>query len=435
MGDLKMNFKKYFILSLHLALAGPALGATDEVVHTLAEKNQHIHGLHEECPLPKNTQDIIDCALDLHPSVKKAALIVDSTSKLELEAAQMPNPTLSSRYIRGEQNNEDVSELETNLSFTLELGDKRAKRVDFAVARNEQALVENEALKADVKMATILNLHRLRQVLEEKSLLAESSRAFAKVIEQLKKLPRLSAEQEASLTLFEMSLEETKINESELFEEERKLEHYFHVATGHSLEEIQAYLPSSPKKWPSIAKEINEQPSPEIKKLNSLASLAMKELEVQKSKAWPDLSIGPSFAIEKEGSQDNKMIGFNIQIPIPIFQTNSGGKAYAQSELTRAQRNIALTLAEESHERFEQLKVYESAVSILNKTMNKRSLEKKHQRIENLHLRGVVSSSVFLDSLKQRLSYIKSRHSRELTALRALWSIHKYDGQIFQETI
>lgn len=255
------------------------------------------------------------------------------------------------------------------------------------------------------------------------------------MIKQLKKLPRLSAEQEASLTLFEIAHEETKVNESELFEKERKLEHYFHVSTGHSLDELGDFLPESPKNWPKIKAQKPEFLSPEIKKLKSLSELAEKELEIQKSEAWPDLKIGPSFSIERDGAIENKMVGFNVQIPIPLFQVNGGGRAYARSNLIKAKKNISLTQAEEGHERFEQLRVYESAVNILNKTMKQSMIEKKHDRIEKLYLRGVVSSSVFLDSLKQKLSYLKSRNNREITAIKALWSIYKYDGKIFEEKI
>lgn len=425
---IQMYITMLFLITPHLVNA-------EDIAHGIEEGKEHVHGAHKECPLPRSRRDIVDCALYFHPSVKRGVLKIKSTSKLVEKVSQIPNPTFSSRYVKGDKNGEEVSELETNLSFTLELGSKRGSRKEYAGARNAEAIVSNDATKADVKIATILNMHRLRQVLEEKKLIVEAKSAFSKVIGQLRKLPRLSAEQEASLTLFEMALEETKVNEAELFEEERKLEHYFHISTGHSIDEIRSYLPDAPKNWPLIGKPIGDKNSPGVKKLKSLATLAQKELEIQNSDAWPNLTIGPSFSIEKEGTVENKMVGFNVQIPIPLFQVNGGGKAHARSELLRAQKNISLTISEENHERFEQLRVYESAVNILYKTMKQNVIEKKHNRIEKLYLRGVISSSVFLDSLKQKLSYLKSRNNREITALKALWSIHKYDGNILEEKI
>ena len=311
MGDLIVKLRIVFTMVLSALLAVPHLSYAEELIHGKEEGKKHIHGAHKECPLPKSRMDIVDCALSFHPSVKRGMLNINSTTKLEEQASQIPNPTLSTRYVKGDNNGDENSELEANLSFTVELGGKRGSRKGYAQARKSEAEATNDATKANVKITTILNLHRLRQVLKEKKVLAEAVAAFSKVIGQLKKLPRLSAEQEASLTLFEIALEETKVNESETFEEERRLEHYFHIATGHSLEEIRDFLPNTPVTWPRIQPHKSGNSSPEVKKLKSLAHLADKELEIQKSEAWPDLKIGPSIAIERDGGIENKMIGFN----------------------------------------------------------------------------------------------------------------------------
>lgn len=421
------NIYFIFVLKIFMAMMPIAINAE--------ELNNHIHGAHKECPLPERSMDIINCALEFHPLIKRSQLVINSTSKLEEQALQRPNPTFSSRYIKGDHNGQSLLDLETNVLFTLELGKKRNSRKNFALARKAEAIASNELIKSDVKIATILNMHRLRQVFEEKKNLNETISGFSKVIGQLRQLPRLSAEQEASLTLFEMALEEIKINESELFEEEKKLEHYFHVSTGHSIDEIDNFLPEAPINWPIVTNKNGRSESPDVKRLKSLVTLAQGELEIQKSNAWPDIKIGPSFSLDRNGEVENKLMGFNLQIPIPLFQANGGGRAYAQSEVARSIQNVTLTLSEENHERFEQYRIYRSSVSILNKAMKQNLIEKKFNRIEKLYLRGMVSSSVFLDSLKQKLSYLKTQYNREMTALRAFYRIRKYDGVIFEESI
>lgn len=435
MRNLSFNRIICFVIQMYFLFVTQQLTYAEDEHHGFEEGKKHVHGAHEECPLPKSRMDIVNCAIHFHPIVKRSVLRIDSSSKLQEQANQIPNPTLSSRFVKGDNNGVDVSELEASLSFTLELGGKRNSRTEFAMAKKEEAIANAEAVKADLKKLTIISMYRLRQVIEEKKLLSEATVAFTRVIEQLRKLPRFSAEQEASLTLFEMAFEETKINESELFEEERKLEHFFHVSTGHSVAEIREYLPESPYKWPELSSSQEQAISPEIKKLKSLATLAETKLEIEKSDAWPNLIIGPSIAIEKDGGTENRLVGFNIQIPIPLFQVNGGSKSYARNEFIRAQKNIELMRNEENHERFEQLQVYESSVNVLNKTMKQKLIEEKHDRIEKLYLRGVVSSSVFLDSLKQKMSYLRNRNQREIAALNALWSLHIYDGKIFKEKI
>ena len=217
--------KIFMIIGIQAMLVSPYNAASSE--------DSHVHGGHKECALPKNTMDIVDCALEFHPSVKRAMLGLESATRFNEKAAQIPNPTLSSRYVKGERNGDDISELEANLSFTLELGGKRTSRKNFAQASKSSVMAVGEITKSEIKINTIINLYRLRQIVSEKEIVKEALKGFFKVINQLKKLPRLSAEQEASFILFEIAYEETRINESEVFEEERELEHYFHISTGH----------------------------------------------------------------------------------------------------------------------------------------------------------------------------------------------------------
>ena len=401
-----------------------------------SEGTKHIHGSHLECPLPLKVEDIISCSLFFHPSSEKQKYQISVANKKIESENQIPNPSLTSRYVQGKNNGKNISELEANLSFVVELGGKRKSRREQAEANKKLEEVNHNYIKSEIKTQTILNLYRLRQVLVEKEVISKALGAFKKVIGKLRKLPRLSPEQEASLSLFEMAYEELLVKDSKLFEEERKIEHYFHVSTGHSLKEIRPYLPKLYVKWPEVDSiGQKKHSSPVIKKLVAHSQIALKELELQKSQAWPNLSIGPSFAIEKEGGTEKKMIGLNVQLPLPFFQVNGGGKSFARSRLTKSKKIIKLMRAEEDHERFEQVRIYQSSISILEKTMKKQVIEKKNKKIESLYLRGVVSSSVFLNSLKQVFSYLQSRNDREISAVKALWNIYNIDGTILEEKI
>ncbi|MEC7277137.1 MAG: TolC family protein [Bdellovibrionota bacterium] len=399
------------------------------VLGVSAEDDFYPHG---GCPEPKKRMDIISCALTLHPALQKGELKLETAKSHFAKASQIPNPQLQTRFVRNGGDNS--SELETSLNFTLELGGKRHARKQRAMALADLAKADNEDLKAHVKIQTILNLYRLRQLGEEVKLVKEADLAFKKVIMSLKKRPRLNAEQEAALTLFEMAYEENKVLGAELHEEERSLEHFFHVVTGHELKEIKEFLPKYSSQWPILTGE-RQGESPKLAKLKKKVKLAYKDLEIQKSQVWPDMKIGPAMLIEKEGPREVRMVGLNLTMPLPVLSQNRGGRLTAQSEVVRAQKTVLLEDELEEHERFEQLRIYESAVTILKKSISPLLLEKKQRKIERLYMRGVVSSSLFLDSLKQKLSYFKLRNKRELKALSALWEIYRFDGKVLKEEI
>ncbi len=397
----------------------------------LEEKKEHIHGTHEECELPKSSNDIIECALIMHPEVKKSLLNSETASTYLEQASQVPNPSLSTRYLE----KGDSSELEANLSFIVELGSKRDSRKKHANALRKKADKETLEVKGRVKKNTILKLYRLRQVLEEGATLVQKLNAFKKVIKQLESLPRLTAEQETAQVLFQIAYEEAKIEQSIIFEEQKELEHYFHITTGHSLDEMKKYLPAVKKSWPSISSQVKESSSAKVLKLQSMGEVMKQQFEIQKSNAWPDLKIGPSINIEKDENIENKMVGINIELPLPLFQQNDGAKRVAQSRVREMKQIIKLTQKEESHERFEQVQVYKAVTETLKKTIKRSTVYQKHKKIEDFYLRGVVTSSVFLDSLKQKFSYLRIRNEREIKALDALWSIYNFDGRLLQEKI
>lgn len=79
----------------------------------------------------------------------------------------------------------------------------------------------------------------MKEIQKEKSYLQEAINTFSKLIAQYRTRPRLTPEQEVGLATFEMARSDTKVKQSALGQEEREIEHYFHVATGHGLKEIE----------------------------------------------------------------------------------------------------------------------------------------------------------------------------------------------------
>ena len=279
-------------------------------------------------------------------------------------------------------------------------------------------------------------MYRLRQIKIEKYVLKNTLSAFNNVISKLKQRSRLSAEQEASLTLFELARDDSRISASVLYDEEREIEHFFHVSTGHSLQEILAYVPKELIDWPNFDETIStDKVSLEIKKNLATEKININALGIEESIGWSDINIGPSFNIENDGQNKNTSIGFNISFSLPLFHANDGAKAHARSNLAKARKYTELAIKEEKHERAEQLKIYGRSLSVLKMTMKSREINLKYKRIQELYLRGVVSNSIFLESQKQKAYLLKGRHKREMAALTALWAIYKIDGKVLEVKI
>jgi hypothetical protein len=234
-----------------------------------------------------------------------------------------------------------------------------------------------------------------------------------------------------------MALMDSRIKNAEIFDEERALEHYFHVSTGHSLEELRSALPTPPAAWP----EMEDGPSNPLASTGLLKALAEKneyaaDVELAKAASWPSLKLGPMWNSQAGiGEPAQSLFGFRIMMDLPVLSLNSGGRSFAQAGILRGERNIGLLREEERHERSEQLKVYRSAVATLKAVPELNAIEKDFQRNESLSRRGLISGPLLIEFHRQRTELTRSRNSRELKAIEALWQIYQFDGRIFSEVL
>lgn len=395
----------------------------------------HVHGSHEECPLPKRTLDVVKCAQELHPKIQRLKLSLSQSGALSEKTGQFKNPELDIESASGKSGGVDKTESKVSLLIPFELGGKRSARKIQAESETEMAQAELLEAQAQVISDTVMKLHRLRQLDREKTLLEAAVKNFSQVVNQQKQRPGLAPEQKVSLSVFRMALSEAKIRLSELFEEEKALEHYFHISTGHSLKELIPVLPVTPKKWPQVKNVSANQLSPGLLAAKAELKLAQAELQSAQAETWPDIKIGPMVQIEESGGNKDQIYGFQLSMDLPIFSLNGGGRTYAKLGVDRFEKSSQLTRNEETHERLEKLAVYERTVEVLKDSLSAEELEKDHKSHEGFAKRGLVSAALIIESHRQIEELTKSRHAREIKALEALWEIYKFDGHILTEEL
>jgi len=399
-----------------------------------AEGISHEHGSHFECPLPKHPQDVVDCAKENHPNILRKKNEVDHTRLSEDVARQLPNPELDAEVTKGP---DDLSNSSVGILQPVGWGGKRSSRINVAKARISFVDAELKEIQAEVIRETVINLHRLRQIEQEKNIFGSTIQTLEKLIAQQASRLSLSPEQQVTLSVYRMALMDSKIKSAEIFDEERRLEHYFHVTTGHSLEELRSVLPKAPKQWPQLEPSPSELPtSPGLLKALAEKNEFLAELNMAKSATWPDLKIGPMWNSQAGvGEPAQSLLGFRLMMDLPVLNWNSGGRSFAQAGVLRGEKNIELIKTEERHERSEQLKVYQSALSTLKAVPETSSIEKEFQRNESLARRGLISGPLLIEFHRQRAELTRSRNTRELKAIEALWCIYQFDGRIFLEAL
>lgn len=388
-----------------------------------------------QCASLSSVQDIVGCALQSHPDVKRAEAALSQGDELESQAKQIPNPELDSKATYGKQLGDTVINAEVSIAPIIELGGKRSARVQKARAEQEKTAIELQKVRNDVYISTLLALYRLRQVQSESRLVDEGLSTFSKIQRIFKSRVKLAPEQLVSLNVFQLAEGDYRSRKVLLSTENETIVRSVGVAIGQPFVTSSTVLPKRKSSWPDVSTLTAEGPlnGPRIKAVRADVKTAQAELELAKSAAWPDLKIGPDFELLTEGPFTYQTYGFVLSMPIPLFNVNGGGKAVAYKGLDRAQVDLQASYKELASERSVLVQKFKSATEALKSFDSLADIERKHEDMESLFQRGLVPSSLVIEAHRQILDFTKSQNELELSAMEALLKIYALDGNLLEE--
>lgn len=381
------------------------------------------------CENLNSTKAIIECAIDSHPEMLRQEASQNIGQNLEKAARQRPNPEVEVQSFFGENQNETATNHQINVSHTLELGGKRSGRMDEAKAQAMEISSQTLHTKEEIYMNTAKTLYRIRQVHAEMKILDEALETFIKIQKQFKSRPRLGPEQEVSLSVFQLAQGDYQLRKNELLTEERTLESFIELAIGVPFPHIDAVLPLPKKEWPTVQNTADYQGS-EFRMVQADQKLAQARLEMAKGEAWPNVKLGPSVQQNNDGITSYWQYGFNISLPLPLYQTNKGGRTVAALELDRANQNLGYKRQELDNQRKILTMQYQNAVQALSESVPLHEVDQRHRKIDQLYERGVVSSSLAIEAHRQMLDFTKNQHEQEIIAIEALMKVRAMEGKL-----
>lgn len=388
----------------------------------------------------KTPQDILECAVRNHPDLGVSQAALDRDLLLPKTARQRPNPELESKIVGGSDSGSGVIETESSLLATLEIGGKRKARIRQAKATGEVTEAGHRKTLEEVVLSTVLSLRRLAQIQSELGYVRESLTTFGSILDQFRTRPTLAPELSVSQAVFEMAREEYRLKERVLIEEENQLKTALEFATGIAYPEIKRHLPQAKRSWPKVPPKDDPMESDvasnsDLKRALAERKLAEANLNLARSQSWPDLKIGPTIETRRLGGGNDTLFGGSIALPLPLLNLNRGGRQFAAADKARADLNLRVTSQKVSRERELQRVRYETAVKALARSKSQGEMAGKHRDIETFFGRGLVPSSLVIESHRQMVEVNRALHEQELTALDALWRIRILDGTFLEDKI
>lgn len=378
-------------------------------------------------------KDVLRCAMENHPEIEQAKLLLNQNKNLVDMAEQRPNPELSSQILSGKAGDDSYQYNQINLAHTFELGGKRDARIRRSQGQISSTEIDFQMTQEKVYLHTYMALVRLRQIKSELEIYDDALSTFERIQKQYRGRPRMTPEQQATYSIMDIAASDYRLRRRPLVNEVRENERFLDRALGRKFNIGKDFYPPLRTKWPTLKVAKNSISSLNLKKSLADLELAESELSEAKSLSWPDFKIGPTFEAQSQGSQRTNSFGLNLSFAIPLYHANGAGRSFAASGVSRANQIVNTTKNFEAQQIELQQEKYRDAVEALEGTLSINDLHNKHRTIEKSFSSGVIPSALIIEIHRQMADYSKSLSEQESTAIEALARIYSIEGRLLTE--
>ena len=343
-----------------------------------------------------------------------------------LDVAKMrPNPEFELELLRGQQGGEDVNSIGFQAQHVVELGSKRQNRINKTYRQKDLIELELDIKGLQAKLEAVSLFKRVSQLDLITSSIKEAIGVFNKIIKKLTSRARLNPEERVSLSTLELAANDYNAQLIDLENEKEIAIGKLSFLSGCNITSA-LYSEIKLRRYTQPSQDV------ELKGLSKLEdykkSLAKSDLDIEKSLGYSNLSIGPRIEYQNQLGQDALSIGVALNFQLPLFHTNNGGKKRA------LQRVLAQDISSQNMKnrllikRKALVNKYNKLVSVLKKMPSLREIEEKHENVEKLFSRGLVSIPMTIESHRQQVDFLKSKFDLESDAVNTFININLIDG-------
>ncbi|MBC7456902.1 MAG: TolC family protein, partial [Bdellovibrionaceae bacterium] len=320
----------------------------------------------------------------------------------------------------------DTSETTAALMFTVRLGGKKQALVQQYQGVYQKEKHQNQMSVQVARLEHMKSLYRLTQIRREIAIEEETVRTYTKVINQYQR-PKLSPENEVTLSLFNMAISDHQIKLVTLKSSEDMFFDQLSAATGLTKNEIVNYLPAQKKDWPTYNPAPDKNETLDIKIAESELKIAESQLEQVKGMAWPDLRIGPALKQVLANNQTETFTGVSLSMPLPLFSFTENQKSAEIHRVTAAKLDYENTQIQSKINRAALVRRYNLLVENLKSTLSNKVVDNNHQKLERQFFKGLISGVLVIEAHRQFIEFEKRRNQAELEAIESIGRLYILD--------
>lgn len=387
-----------------------------------------------ECEF-NSSSELFDAIKINHPQIKYNNVATDSVGKKVSIAQQRPNPELDADGGVTDSIDGDVYGVSVSLKHTIEWGGKYGARVNAAKAEVDRDKAILKGSSEDVLIDVVLSLHKLRQLYEMIPIYEESLKSFKKIYRTKKRRGLLAPEEQVEMETLGLAVNDYELKLSKLIAEKTRLQTHLNYFTASKCEITQKSLPVKVDLSGDFTTEIKLDKYSTLKAAEKSLKFAEASYNSEKANSYPDVQIGPSFGYEKVNVTDSTTWGVSLTMDLPLLNRNKAGRSKAKIDMLNAQQNYNNAQRESELDLNSWIEKYKSLKKSLKGTISRKQLDKKHSKIESLFRRGVISTSLIIESHRQLIEFSNTRFEFEIGVIESLWNIYKIKGDVYEQEI
>ncbi|MFH1159102.1 MAG: TolC family protein [Pseudomonadota bacterium] len=288
-------------------------------------------------------------ALLYSPKLKAGLEGIGASRGGRQQSGLIPNPEFSAEMenILGTRGAEGFGGAEMTLGMEqpIELGGKRSARIKAADVQSSIAELEYRVVALDLVRDTTTAWAEAVAAHEEVKLAKDQQALASDVLQSVTKRVSAAAEPAIQQSKSEVALASSRIA---LQKSERNLKTAMKNLARLWGEETVNYTLDSEGFFTIAKPDLQGEPSldnnPNVKLLEAGVGLAGANLNIEKSNAVPDVTVGVGIRDSREG--DNQSLLAGISIPFPVFNRNQGAILKAGHEVARAEHEKRAFLQE-----------------------------------------------------------------------------------------
>ncbi|WP_454688205.1 TolC family protein [Achromobacter aloeverae] len=293
-------------------------------------------------------EEAISLALEKNPTLSAARSESASTEGAVTQAGVLPNPSLDLGMDDTQMSTRTTTAMVT---MPIELGGKRAARIKAAQLSRDASQRLLAATRAEIRSAAIAAYFRVAVAQDKLRLagdtvkIAENALSLAdKRVEAGKSPPLERSKAQVELSTARI---EAKNAEVQLQDARRSLGALWgDVDPGFPAVQVELDRPPPRPAIDELRAALSTAPRLEAGRLN--VAVGEANLQVEKSKRYPDITIGAGMSRDNELGRNRPQLG--LSIPLPLFDRNQGNVYSAQMQAYKARdeyRQLETTITAE----------------------------------------------------------------------------------------